>query len=109
MTQLGGSLTGSIGQFREGTSSFRNARNWGENATRGELKVAVNNRVIDMARDTSAFEPSTHGMYQSTVEPLTPESETSADELSQDVSQGSSLSHWRLKREPKKHIPPKKS
>ena len=94
-----------MGQFREGTSVFINARGWAK-TQQEELIAAVKNRVTDMARDTSALEASPH---QPTVEPLTPESETSADELSQDVSQRFSLSHKRLKRELEKHIPPKKS
>ena len=38
-------------------------------------------------------------MSQFITEPVTLESDTSADELSQDLSQGSSLSYKRLKKE----------
>ena len=48
------------------------------------------------------MESSNYSMSQSTVEPVTLESEISADELSQDISRGSSLSNKRLKREPEK-------
>lgn len=102
MTQLGGwALTGSIGQFREGTSAFRNARDWAK-TQRDELIAAANDRVVGMLRDASTLEHSTQSMSQSTIKLNAPESETSADELSQDVGQGSSLSHKRLKREPEK-------
>ena len=116
MTQLGGwALTGSIGQFREGTSAFRNARDWAK-TRRDELIAAANGRAVGIPKETSTLEPSTHSMSQSTVEPDAPESETSADELSQAVGPGSSLPRKRLKREPKKRssntdlrIRPKKS
>jgi len=106
MTQVGGwALTGSIGQFREGTGAFRNARDWAK-TQRDELIAAANGRVIGMPKETSVLESSTHSMSQSTIEPVALESETSADELS----------HKRLKREPEKRssnsdlkIRPKKS
>ena len=44
-------------------------------------------------------------MSQSTMEPFTPKSEISADELSQNVGQGSSLSRERMKRELEEHSP----
>ncbi len=55
-----------------------------------------------MPSETSTLETSTHSMSQSTIEPVALESETSADELAQDVGQGSSLSLKRLKGEPEK-------
>jgi len=56
-----------------------------------------------MPKETSTLESSRHSISQSTTEPVALESETSADELFQDVGQGSSLSHKRLTREPEKH------
>ena len=59
ITQLGGwALTGSIGQFREGTSAFRNARDWAKEQRDG-LVAAANGRVIGIPKDTSTSEPST--------------------------------------------------
>lgn len=52
-----------------------------------------------MPRYTSTLEPSTHSMSQFITEPVALESETSADDLFQDLSQGSSLSYNRLKKE----------
>lgn len=74
-------MTGSIGQFREGTGAFRNARDWAK-TQRDELIAAANGRVIGMPKETSVLESSTHSMSQSTIEPIALESETSADELS---------------------------
>ena len=103
MTQLGGwALTGSIGQFREGTSAFRNARDWAK-AQREELIAAANSRVTDMPTEASTLESSSHSMSQSTTEPIVLESETSADELAQDMSEGPSLSQERLRRGRDKH------
>jgi len=102
MTQLGGwALTGSHEQFLQGASVFRNARDWAK-TQRDELITAANGRVTGMAKELSNLESSTHSMSQSTVERVTLESETSADELSQDVGRGSGLSNKRLKREPEK-------
>ncbi len=56
-----------------------------------------------MPRDASTLEAFTHSMSQSSIEPDASESETSADELFQDVSQGSGLFHKRLKKESEKH------
>ena len=102
MTQLRGwLLTDTPETFRQGVGAFRNARDWA-NTQRHELIAAANSRVTGIPGETSTLEPSTHNMSQSTMGPGTPESETSADELSQDVGQGSSLSRKRLKREPEK-------
>jgi len=102
MTQLGGwALTGSYEQFRQGTSAFRNARDWAK-TQRDELIAVANNRVTGMLNETSTLESSTYRMSQPSIEPITLESETSADELSQEVGQGSRLSHKRQKREPGK-------
>ena len=102
MTQLGGwALTGSYDQFRQGTSAFRNARDWAEEQRDGFI-AAANGRVIGIPKDTSTLEPSTHSMSQSTIGPDIVESETSADELSQDVGPVSSFSNKRLKGEPEK-------
>ncbi len=116
MTQLGGwALTGSAAQCRDGTSAFRNARDWAK-IQRDEIIAAANGRVTGMSKETSTLESSSHSMSQFTIEPNPLESETSADELSQDVGRGSSLSNKRLKREPAKRssnpdlkIRPKKS
>ena len=116
MTQLGGwALTGSSKQFREGASAFRNARDWAK-TQRDELIAAANSRVVGIPRETSTLEPSTQSISQSTIGPGALESETSADELSQDVGRGSSLSNKPLKREPERRssnpdpkIRPKKS
>lgn len=116
MTQLGGwALTGSSGQFRQGASAFRNARDWAKEK-RNELIATANGKAISMPKDISNLESSSHSMSRSTIEPDVLESETSADELSQDVSRGSSLSNKRRKRDPEKRssnpdlrIRPKKS
>lgn len=99
MTQLGGwALTGSNRQFREGASAFRNGRDWAEER-RNELIAAANGRVTGIAREMSTLESSDHSMLsQSTAAPVALESETSADELAQDMSEGPSLSQGRLKR-----------
>jgi hypothetical protein len=105
MTQLNTfAITGTAERFREGVGAFRNARDWAKEQRDG-LIAAANNRVIGMPKETSTLEPSTHSMSQSTTGPDAAESETSADELSQDVGRGSSLSNKRLKREPEKRSP----
>ena len=102
MTQLRSfAMTDAAERFREAACAFRNARDWAK-IQRDELIAAANSRVIGMPKETSTLEPSAQSISQSTMEPGAPESETSADELSQDVGPGSSLSHKRLKREPKK-------
>ena len=99
MTQLRSfAMTDAAQRFREGACAFRNARDWA-NTQRDELIAAANARVTGIPKETSTLE-SSHSMSQSTIEPMALETETSADELSQDVGQGSSLSHKRLKREP---------
>ncbi len=55
-----------------------------------------------MLNETSTLESSTYRMSQPSIEPITLESETSAEELSQEVGQGSRLSYKRQKREPGK-------
>jgi len=103
MTQLRSfAMTDAAERFREAASAFRNARDWAK-TQRDELIAAANGRVMDMPRETSTLEPSLHSMSQSTIEMVALESETSADELSQDVSRGSSLANKRRKREPEKH------
>jgi len=102
MTQLRGwLLTDTPETFRQGVSAFRNAIDWAEEQ-RDRLIATTNGRVMGMPRETSTLEPSTHSMSQSTIGLGVLESETSADELSQDVGRGSSLSNKRLKREPEK-------
>ncbi len=116
MTQLRSfAMTDTAERFREGAGAFRNARDWAK-TQRDELIAVANCRVSGMPKETSTLESSTHSMSQSTIEPVAPESETSADERSQDVGRGSSLSNKRLKRELEKRssnsdlkIHPKKS
>ena len=55
--------------------------------------------MINIPKETSTLEPSTHSISQSTIGPDTVESETSADELSQDFGPSSSFSNKRLIRE----------
>ena len=99
MTQLNSfAMTGTAGRFREGASAFRNARDWAEER-RNEIITTANGRLKGMPRETSTLESSGHSMQsQSTNGPAALESETSADELAQDMSEGSSFSHKRLKR-----------
>lgn len=102
MTQLRSfAMTDAAERFREGASAFRNARDWAK-TQRDELIAAANGRVTGIPRETSTLEPSSHSMSQSTMDPDAPESETSVDELSQDVGPGSSHSRKRLKRNPEK-------
>ena len=99
MTQLRSfAMTDAAERFREGASAFRNARDWAKEQRDG-LVAAANTRVMGIPKETPSLEPSTHSVSQSTTYPDTPDSETSADELSQDVGRGSSLSNKRLKRE----------
>jgi len=99
MTQLRSfALTDTPDVFRKGASALRNARDWAEEQ-RNELIAAANGRVIGVLKETSTLESSGHSMLsQSTNGPATLESETSADELAQDMSEGSSFSNKRLKR-----------
>lgn len=99
MTQLGGwALTGSRETFLQGTGAFRNARDLTK-AQRDGLIATANGRVIDTLRETSTLESSGHSILsQSPNEPTALESETSADELAHDRSEGSSLINKRLKR-----------
>lgn len=102
MTQLGGwALTGSYEQFRQGVSAFRNARDWARTQRDG-LITAANGRATGMLKETSTLEPSIHSTSQLSIEPITLDSETSADELSEEVGQGSRLSYKRLKSEPER-------
>ncbi|KAL9100361.1 MAG: hypothetical protein Q9163_004252 [Psora crenata] len=85
MTQLNTfAITGTAERFREGVGAFRNARDWAKEQRDG-LIVAANGRVMGMPKETSTLEPSTHSISQSSIGPDAVESETSADELSQDV------------------------
>lgn len=62
MTQLDDwALTSSYEQFQQGTSAFRNARDWAK-TQRDELIVVVNNRVIEMLNETFILESSTYRM-----------------------------------------------
>lgn len=99
MTQLRSfALTDTPDVFREGASAFRNGRDWAEER-RNELIAAANGRVTGIAREISTLESSDHSMLsQSTFAPVALESETSADELAQDMSEGPNLSQGRLKR-----------
>lgn len=99
MTQLNSfAMTGTAERFREGASAFRNARDWAEER-RNELITTADGRFKEMPRETSTLESSGHSLRsQSTNRPATLESETSADELAQEMSEGSSFSNKRLKR-----------
>lgn len=99
MTQLEGwALTEFRETFLQGTGVFRNARDLAK-AQRDGFIATANGRVIGMLRETFTLESSDHSILsQSTNEPTALESETSADELAQDRSEGPSLSHRRLKR-----------
>lgn len=77
-------LTDTPESFRQGAGAFRNARDWAKEQ-RDRLIAAANGRVTDMPKEASTLESSSHSMTQSTIEPAGLESETSADELSQDV------------------------
>ena len=102
MTQLRSfAMTDTAERFREGAGAFRNARDWAKEQ-RDRHIAAANSRLIGIPKETSTLEPSTHSMSQSTVGPDAVESETSADELSQDVGPSSSFSNKRLKREAEK-------
>lgn len=94
-------MTDARERFREGASAFRNARDWAK-IQRDELIAAANSRLMGIPNETPSLEPSTHSVSQATIQPDAPESETSADELSQDVGRCSCLSNKRLKREPEK-------
>ena len=98
MTQLRSfALTDSPDVFRKGASALRNARDWAEEQ-RNELIAAANGKVIGVPKEASTLESSGHSMLsQSTNGPATLESETSADELARDMSEGSSFSNKRLK------------
>lgn len=91
------SMTDTAERFREGARAFRNARDWAKEQ-RDELITAANGRTTGMPKETSTLKSSTHRISQSTIEPVTLGSETSADELSLDVGKGSSRSNKRLKR-----------
>ena len=93
MTQLRSfALTDTPDIFREGASAFRNGRDWAEKR-RNELIAAANGRVTGIAREISTLESSNHSMLsQSISAPVALESEISADELAQDMSEGPSLS-----------------
>lgn len=99
MTQVRSfALTDTPDVFREGASAFRNGRDWAEER-RNELIATANGRVTGIAQEMSTLESSEHSMIsQSTSAPVALESETSADELAQDASEGPSLSQGRLKR-----------
>jgi len=99
MTQLRSfAMTDTAERFREGAGAFRNGRDWAEER-RNELIAAANGRVTGIAQEMSTLESSDHSMLsQSTAAPVALESETSADELAQDMSEVPSLFQGRLKR-----------
>ncbi|MCJ1402237.1 hypothetical protein MMC11_005457 [Xylographa trunciseda] len=102
MTQLNTfAITGTAERFREGVGAFRNARDWAKEQRDG-LIVAANGRAMGMPKETTILEPPADSMSRSSIGPDAVESETSADELSQDVGRGPSLSNKRLKRESEK-------
>ncbi len=104
MTQLNAfAMTGTAERFREGASAFRNARDWAKEQ-RDQMIAAANGKAIGMPRETSTLESSGQSMLsQSTNDPAVLESETSADELTLEVSANANHPHKRLKRVPEKH------
>lgn len=82
MTQIGGwDLTGSSGQFREGVSAFRNARDLAKEE-RDKMIIAANGNAPDTHDGTISSNSSGHTRLTSlTNEPDSLDSETSADEL----------------------------
>lgn len=91
-------LTGSRENFLQGSRSFRNARDWAKER-RNELITIANGKLKGMPRETSTLKSTGHSMQsQSTNGPAASESETSTDELAQDMSEESSFSNKRLKR-----------
>lgn len=82
MTQIGGwDLTGSSGQFWEGASAFRNARDWAKEQ-RDRMIIAANGRAADTHDGTISSNSSGCTTQASlTNGPGTFDSETSADEL----------------------------
>ncbi|KAI9841528.1 MAG: hypothetical protein M1837_000629 [Sclerophora amabilis] len=100
MTQLRSlAMTDTAERFREGASAFRNARDWAKEQ-RDSLIAAANGRVRDAPFERSSFESSRYSaLSPSTNEPL-PESETSADEFTLELSKGTHHSNKRPKRRP---------
>ena len=92
MTQLNGwKMTGNPDAFRQGATTWRNARDLGKE-TREELIAAANTKALNA--ETSGFGSSTQSfMSLSSNEPTHPESETSADELTLDLIMSSSINH----------------
>ncbi|KAI9670729.1 MAG: hypothetical protein M1817_003839 [Caeruleum heppii] len=91
-------LTDTAATFREGLSAFRNARDWAKDQ-RDHLIAAANDRITSMPRETSTVESSFDSpLNESTDEMVARDSETSADELSHNVPEGSLLSEKRRKR-----------
>lgn len=99
MTQLNAfAMTGNAETFRKGASAFSDARDWAEER-RDELITTANGRLKAMLRETSPLESSGHSLRsRSTNRTTTLESETSADEIAQDMSEGSSFSNKCVKR-----------
>ncbi|KAL8765915.1 MAG: hypothetical protein Q9209_007158 [Squamulea sp. 1 TL-2023] len=99
MTQLRSfAMTDTAERFREGAGAFRNARDWAEER-RNELIATANGKLKVIRSETSTLESSNHSTQsQSTNGTAALESETSADELTQDISTGSSFSNRRSKR-----------
>ena len=94
-------ITGNAERFREGVGTFRNARDWAKEQRDG-LIAAANSRTIGIPNETSILQPSTHSMSRSTIGLDIIDSQTSADDLPQDVGRGSSLSNKRMKRKAEK-------
>ena len=86
MNQLGGwALTGSAETYREGVTAFRNARELAQQK-RDQVIAAANGRFAMIPHQTTSLETSEDSISSGpTTDPAILESETSADELSQDM------------------------
>lgn len=101
-------MTDTAERFREGATVFRNARDL-TMEQRNEIIATANDRITSMSRESSTLESMLDTFSQSTNELVAPESETSADELAQDRSEGLSLSRKRRMRRPVKSNPERDS
>lgn len=96
MTQLNTfAITGTTERFQEGVGAFRNARDWAKEQ-RDWLVTAANSRASGTLKETTTLQSSIHSMSQSIMGLDRFDPETSAEELSQDVKQGSIFSKKRF-------------
>jgi hypothetical protein len=90
-------LKDSVEGFREEACAFRNARERAK-TQRDDIIAAANDRIMGISKDTFTLKTSMCNMTQSTVEAGAIDSETSADELAQNVDQSLGLFNKRLQR-----------